>query len=240
LVVIEACAGSETTRELREVHGRDGMPIPIIRVASNAGEATSEDYAAAAAEGLADLLVEPFSPSYARARIRAALIRRACRWQRAGKAKDESKRLAALRKLGILDTPPEERFDRLTRLAAALFDAPVALMTLVDAERQWFKSTCGLDVRETSRDESFCAHAILNRGPMVIRDALLDDRFAENPAVLGALRVRSYAGYPLTLADGSCVGTFCIADTRPREFDEASISLLRDLAQMALREMEKA
>jgi GAF domain-containing protein len=107
---------------------------------------------------------------------------------------DEAARLERLRLFGILDTPPEERFDRLTRLARRLFDVPIALLSLVDDDRQWFKSKDGLDVEETSREVAFCAHAIRNDGVMVVQDALEDERFRENPLVQGVPHIRFYAG----------------------------------------------
>ncbi|MBS0333570.1 MAG: GAF domain-containing protein, partial [Proteobacteria bacterium] len=183
-------------------------------------------------------MAAPFSSSYVRARIRAALLRHACRWVRAEPATDEEARLASLRELRILDTPPEERFDRITRLAAALFDVPTALITLVDESRQWFKSTCGLDAKETPRDESFCAHAVAKRDVLVVQDALRDDRFADNPLVIGRSRVRFYAGAPLIGADGACVGTLCILDRRPRDLDAKALQNLKDLAAIAMAELE--
>jgi ribonuclease BN (tRNA processing enzyme)/CheY-like chemotaxis protein len=183
-------------------------------------------------------LAEPFSPSYARALLHAALMRQACRWVRAGRPPDEVQRIAALHQLNILDTAPEERFDRITRLAVALFEVPIALISLIDVDRQWVKSACGLDVRETPRDESFCAHAVLGRVPLVVPDALLDDKFAENPFVVDMPRIRFYAGYPLFVSDGSCIGTLCLIDTRPRHLDERGIALLRDMAQLTTNELE--
>src|SRR5262249_20669435 len=146
---------------------------------------------------------------------------------------DEDKRLAALRALGILDTPPEERFDRITRLAKRLFGVPIALISLVDAQRQWFKSCQGLGIRQTARDISFCGHAILGQGPLVVPDALLDERFADNPLVLEEPRIRFYAGQPLRAADGSRVGVLCLQDHRPRSPGEEDLQLLRDLAALA-------
>jgi signal transduction histidine kinase/CheY-like chemotaxis protein len=143
---------------------------------------------------------------------------------------NEEQRLAALRALGILDTPPEERFDRITRLARRLFGVPIALISFVDAERQWFKSCQGLGVAETPRDISFCGHAILTDGPLVIPDALLDDRFADNPLVLEEPRIRFYVGQPLATADGSYVGVLCLKDHRPRSLGAEDLQLLRDLA----------
>ena len=144
------------------------------------------------------------------------MLRRACRWQAAALPASEPERLVALWDLGILDTDPEDRFDRYTEVACSTFDVPIALVTLVDAERQWFKSHHGLDVTETHRDESMCAHAILGDDVFVITDALRDDRFAENPYVARDPRLRFYAGVPLSVADGQCVGTLCIMDHRPR------------------------
>ncbi|HSQ11233.1 MAG TPA: GAF domain-containing protein, partial [Burkholderiaceae bacterium] len=137
----------------------------------------------------------------------------------------------------VLDTPPEERFDRLTRLAAAIFDVPTALVSLVDRDRQWFKSAHGSEARETPREISFCAHAVASKAPMVVPDALADPRFAENPMVKGAPRVRFYAGQPLILPDGNCVGTVCLVDTRPRDLDQRAMGLLRDIAELVRREL---
>jgi diguanylate cyclase (GGDEF)-like protein len=149
----------------------------------------------------------------------------------------EASRLEALLALNILDTTAEERFDRLTRVARRLFDVPIALISLVDANRQWFKSCQGLDVSETSRAVSFCGHAILGREVMVVNDATLDERFHDNPLVLGVPTIRFYAGCPLTLADGNAIGTLCLIDTKPRAFDASDVDSLRDLARMAEQEL---
>ena len=149
----------------------------------------------------------------------------------------EPERLATLRGLDILDTPPEERFDRLTRLARRLFDVPIALVSLVDESRQWFKSCAGLDALETPRDISFCGHAILGSGVFVIPDATRDPRFAGNPLVLGEPEIRFYAGCPLRAANGHALGTLCLIDRNPRAFDADDIRSLQDLAAMAEREL---
>src|SRR4051812_22533156 len=120
----------------------------------------------------------------------------------APKPENESARVATLRTLRILDTPPEERFDRLTRLARYMFDIPIALVSLVDENRQWFKSCAGLEARETTRDVSFCAHAILNDDILLIPDARADSRFHDNPLVTGEPRIRFYAGQPLAITNG--------------------------------------
>jgi PAS domain S-box-containing protein len=150
---------------------------------------------------------------------------------------DEPARVQALRGLGVLDTADEERYDRLTRLAVRTFDLPVALVSLVDADRQWFKSCIGLPDREVPRGISFCGHAILRDEPLVIEDARADPRFADNPDVTGGALIRFYAGQPLYAPDGHKVGTFCVIDRKPRSFDAADRALLADLATLAEREL---
>ena len=231
LLILEDTGGGEAETIARRARGLD-PDISIVMIAAAGGQAALDETL------FDDRLIAPFSSSYARARLRAALMRRASRWNRADLPKDEAPRLAALRDLGILDTAPEERFDRITRLAAALFDVPVALISLVDENRQWFKSTQGIDASETPRDESFCAHAVLNRSPLVVPDALLDARFAENPIVMNRPRVRFYAGFPLFVADGHCIGTLCILDTRPRDLGAQDLARLGDLAELARAELE--
>ena len=130
---------------------------------------------------------------------------------------DEPSRLAALRDLGVLDTPADRELDVITRLAADRFDTAIALVSLVDADRQWFKSRHGLDTSETCRRHSFCGHTIAGREVMVVEDTHRDPRFAANPLVSGAPHIRFYAGAPLVLADGHAVGTLCIIDSAPRE-----------------------
>lgn len=145
---------------------------------------------------------------------------------------DEPQRLAALRALLILDTPPEQRFDRIVGFAATEFDMPIALISLVDADRQWFKARTGLQACETARDISFCGHAIVGAALFVIEDACADPRFADNPLVTGEPFVRFYAGAPLQLPSGARVGTLCLMDTRPRTLDgdeRAILAVLRDL-----------
>ena len=150
---------------------------------------------------------------------------------------DETVRIATLRSLGLLDTPAEERFDRLTRLAKRLFAVPIALVTLIDTDRQWFKSCVGSSLTETSRDISFCGHAILGEDVFVIADTLADERFFDNPLVTGPPYIRFYAGCPLRAPNGSKLGTLCLIDVERREFDTESIHLLQDLAQLAEQEI---
>ena len=149
---------------------------------------------------------------------------------------DEQARLIALRSIDVLDTPPEERFDQLTRMAKRLFGVPIALVSIVDENRQWFKSCVGLDVTETSRDISFCGHAILGNDVFIIPDTFEDPRFADNPLVLNDPGIRFYAGCPLTVG-GHKLGTLCIIDKKLREFGEEDVNALKDLASMVEREL---
>lgn len=143
---------------------------------------------------------------------------------------DEHARLDELLALQLLDSPPEERFDRLTRLARHLFGVQTALVSLVDRDRQWFKSRQGLDASETPRDISFCGHAILQDQPFLIEDASKDVRFADNPLVMGAPHIRFYAGIPLRGPGGYKIGTLCLLDPRPRQLNPEELHSLTDLA----------
>ncbi|CAM2160285.1 MULTISPECIES: sensor domain-containing diguanylate cyclase [Paraburkholderia] len=150
---------------------------------------------------------------------------------------NEAERVEILRSFQLLDTQPEERFDRITRLARRLFNVPIAAVTLVDTRRQWFKSHPGLDVSETPRDVSFCGHAILGDDLFFVSDARTDVRFADNPLVTGAPNIRFYAGCPLSAGHQMRIGTLCLIDDRPREFDDEERIVLRDLADMAQEEI---
>lgn len=152
---------------------------------------------------------------------------------------DEQSRLASLCELGILDTPPEQRFDQFTLLATATFGAPIALVSLVDAERQWFKSRQGLAASQTSRSIAFCSHAIEGDDTFIVNDTLLDERFASNPLVLDAPRIRFYAGHPIKTLDGFAVGTLCIIDTAPRMLTADQVAMLQCLAQLVEDELNK-
>ena len=152
---------------------------------------------------------------------------------------DEAERLQALHRSGLLDSPAEERFDRLTRLACALFDVPFALVSLVDAQRQWFKSRQGSLPVETPRSVSFCGHAILADPVMVVRDARADPRFADNPLVTGVPHIRFYAGAPLRY-EGQRIGTLCVLDAEPREFDAEQQARLCDLASLVEQQIDNA
>jgi GAF domain-containing protein len=153
---------------------------------------------------------------------------------------DDPQRLQALRELLILDTPPEERFDRIVAFAAAEFDVPIVLVSLVDEKRQWFKARVGLPVCETSREISFCGHAILQDDLFVIEDALRDERFADNPLVRGDPSIRFYVGAPLRLPSGHAVGTLCLIDRRVRDFDGTDRAILRSLRDLVVEQLAGA
>ncbi|MFC4296235.1 GAF domain-containing protein [Novosphingobium tardum] len=234
IIVDDALAGMRGTAFAYAVRalpheGADNVPIMIL--GHGPLPATGMECSAV------DWLEAPFSVEYARSRIRTWIMRSELRWVRAAKPSDEAERLAALHSLGILDTPPEETFDRFTRIAAALFDVPVALVSLVDSDRQWFKSCFGTNECETPREMSFCAHAVEARQILVVPDTLNDQRFRDNPLVNGGPRIRFYAGVPLILPGGQCIGTFCVIDIRPRDLSETERGLLRDLAKSVEEEL---
>lgn len=156
-----------------------------------------------------------------------------------GTPEDESRRLAALRALRILDTPAEERFDRITRTARRLFGVPIALISLIDGDRQWFKSCQGLGVNETDRSISFCGHAILQDVPLVVADATADPRFHDNPLVTGDPNIRFYAGCPLRSPDGAKLGTLCLIGREPRTLTDEEVVALKDLAAWAEGELSQ-
>jgi GAF domain-containing protein len=151
---------------------------------------------------------------------------------------NEAERLAALRRLLLLDTPPEERFDRVVGFAAEEFDVPIVLISLVDSDRQWFKASIGLQVCETPRSASFCGHAIHTHEYTVVPDATLDERFFDNPLVIGAPHIRFYAGAPLELEGGQRLGTLCLIDTVPRTLDELDLAILGSLRDLVVSELE--
>jgi phosphoribosyl 1,2-cyclic phosphodiesterase/DNA-binding response OmpR family regulator len=219
---------------IRELDAPYGGDVPVIMV----GPAAARWHSDADETRITEWLVWPASQFYIRTKLRAWLLRRASRWQNAPPPPDEERRMASLEALGILDTQPEERFDRYTDEISAALDVPIALVSLVDSERQWFKSRHGIDVTETPRDMSLCAHAILEPDVMEIPDTLADSRFAQNPLVIHDPRIRFYAGMPLTLADGSRVGTLCVGDVRPRHLDEAQLDRLRRVAALVVGELE--
>lgn len=153
-------------------------------------------------------------------------------------AVDEANRLAALRSYDILDTPPEERFDRLARLVKRWFDVPIVLISLLDENREWFKSVIGMDRRELPREIAFCEYTVQEHATMVVEDATQDPRFAENPLVTNSPGIRFYAGAPLTTPDEYCLGALCVLDTEPRPGKSDDLNVLRDSADIVVDEFE--
>lgn len=151
---------------------------------------------------------------------------------------DEAARLAALRAYRVLDTPPEPAFDDLTELAAMILDVPIALISLVDDDRQWFKSKVGLDADSTARSISFCGHAILDTEVFIVSDTSTDARFRDNPLVVADPKIRAYAGAPLRTPDGYRLGTLCTIDRRPREISPAQARQLEILARQVVMQLE--
>jgi diguanylate cyclase (GGDEF)-like protein len=151
---------------------------------------------------------------------------------------DETQRLRSLHSLKILDTPSEDRYDRITRMAKRLFDVDICLVSLVDKDRQWFKSRQGLDACETSREVSFCGHAILNKEPFIVSNAAEDVRFADNPLVTDPPSIRFYAGCPIHSPEGFRIGTLCIIDSKPKVLDQDEIQTLKDFAAMIEDELK--
>lgn len=151
---------------------------------------------------------------------------------------NERERLDAVRRYDILDTPPDGAFDRVTALAARIFDVPISIVSIVDSDRIWFKSRHGVEVDEIGRDPGLCASAILHDEPWLVTDAKLDPRTLTNPLVVGQLGLRFYAGAPLTTRDGYNLGTLNVIDTQPREVTRAQIATLADLAAIVVDELE--
>ncbi len=155
----------------------------------------------------------------------------------ANKPANEKERLSFLRHMNILDTPLEERFERITRIVCRSLRVPIAAISLIDEERQWFKSAQGLNVEQTGRAESFCAHTILESDVFVVPNALDDIRFADNPLVTGQPNIRFYAGIPLEVQDGIRIGSLCAIDNEPREMNEEQLEILKDLSEMVKSEL---
>jgi GAF domain-containing protein len=151
---------------------------------------------------------------------------------------NEAARLEVLRQLSLLDTPPEQEYDDLTHLAAFLCRAPMASITLIDEHRQWFKAKVGLQNSETARNISFCAHAILGSDLFIVPDATQDERFRDNPLVLGDPHIRFYAGMPLNTAEGATIGTLCVIDREPRDLPESSCLALRVLGRQVVAHIQ--
>jgi GAF domain-containing protein len=151
---------------------------------------------------------------------------------------NEKRRLEVLWKYNLLDTPPEKPLDDLTELATSVCETPIALVSLVDEKRQWFKSRIGLTQTETPREASFCTHAILQNEVMIVSDALEDPRFATNALVLGSPFIRFYAGAPLVTDEGCALGTLCVIDHQPRELSDKQVKALKTLARVIVSFLE--
>ncbi|KAL3796805.1 hypothetical protein HJC23_010952 [Cyclotella cryptica] len=245
------CSGLDVCEEIRTQMGVWGKHLPILMIASREGRTETpviQEKRIAELVNANNYIKGVFSHAYILTRIQMTLLRIPLRWRRATLPKSESLRLATLQNTGLLDTGYEERFDRIVRLAKAMFNVPIALVSLVDHDRQWFKSCCGLPtgVRETPRDHAFCAHAILKDDIFVVQDAFQDERFADNPLVSGAPNVRFYAGYPIRIpVDGSngesddkvAIGTFCVIDSKPRDLRLDERNALRDFGEMVVHEI---
>jgi GAF domain-containing protein len=151
---------------------------------------------------------------------------------------NEAERMRSLKLYRILDSGSEKAFDDLTRLAAAICETPISLITLIEGERQWFKSKVGMTLTETTRDVSFCAHALVDNRMLVVEDATKDPRFADNPYVTAESPVRFYAGAPLVMADGNSLGTLCVVDRKPRQLSAHQLEALGILRQAVVSQIE--
>lgn len=152
---------------------------------------------------------------------------------------NEAGRLAALCATGLVDSAPEDVFDRLTFLAAQVTDCPMAAVSLLTSTRQWFKSRVGLAIGETARTAAFCSHTILDQGPLMVEDAWVDSRFRDNPLVTGEPHIRFYGGFPLYSADGSPLGALCVLDREPRRLRDREVRALAELAAIASDEIKR-
>ncbi|HEU0066507.1 MAG TPA: sensor domain-containing diguanylate cyclase [Sphingomonas sp.] len=151
---------------------------------------------------------------------------------------DEAGRLAALNRYCVLDTGPEQAFEKITALVKSVLQVPICAVSLIDKDRQWFKAIQGLSVTQTSREDAFCNHTIRARDALIVRDATADVRFVDNPLVTGDTHIRSYAGVPLETPDGFNLGALCVIDVKSRNFNEAQIDLLKQFAVLVVRELE--
>ena len=154
------------------------------------------------------------------------------------KQQEEEKRLKALAEYRILGTQPESCYDDITKMASFTCDVPISLMTLVDKNRQWFKSKVGLEINETKRDWSFCTHAIKENNPLIINDAYLDERFINNPLVTGDPKIRFYAGFPLKTSEGDKLGTLCVIDRKPGNLTSKQYNIMQLLSNQIVSFLE--
>ncbi len=229
--------GRQVVHAARTVVGLIDMPIIVI-----APEGAEVEANELLSQGVDDVLLDPIDASRFRARVTAVMRSRGL-WSETEEVmrplipQDEAERLVELRLSGAVDATPEERFDKITRMAQKVFNVPFAAVSFVEGERQWFKSRQGLEIGDSLRELSFCGHAINGEEAFVVEDAVLDPIFAQNPIVLEDPHVRFYAGHPVKGRGGHNVGTLCIMDKAPREFTDEDRETLSDLAEMVEKEL---
>jgi len=216
------------------------VDMPIIVVAPAGSETQTSDLLS---QGVDDVLHEPIDAARFRARVTTVMRSRGL-WAETEEVmrplipQDEAERLVEFRLSTTIDATPEERFDKISRMAQRVFNVPFAGVSFVEGDRQWFKSKQGLPIGDSTRDLSFCGHAITGSEVFVVEDAVLDPRFAQNPLVLEEPRIRFYAAQPVRGPGGHNVGTLCIMDKQPREFSDEDHETLRDLGEMVEKEIK--
>jgi GAF domain-containing protein len=245
--------GIDVCKEIRTTMGDWGRDVSILIIgAPGSGElvdtlGSTEESNEQSLEWLNvdDFIHGPVSLAYLITRIQVSLLRMPLRWQRAPLPSYELQRLLTVQSTGLLDSPPEERFDRITRLCSAMFDVPISTLNLMDYDRTYIKSQVGVPggITETPRDVTFCSHTILGDRIMVVADALQDERFADNPIVAGPPFVRFYAGYPIRVTppgkkDKVAIGTLCVIDYKPRDFNDGELQALKDFGAMVESETD--
>ncbi|HEV7838071.1 MAG TPA: ATPase, T2SS/T4P/T4SS family, partial [Gemmatimonadaceae bacterium] len=230
--------GRQVVHAARTVVGLIDMPIIVVAPAGSETETAD-----LLSQGVDDVLFEPLDPGRFRARVTTVMRSRGL-WAETEEVmrplipQDEAERLVEFRIGATMDPGPEERFDKISRMAQRVFDVPFAGISFVEGDRQWFKSKQGLPIEPTTRELSFCGHAINGEDALVVEDAALDPRFAQNPLVLDDPHIRFYAGHPVKGPGGHSVGTLCIMDNLPREFNEDDRETLRDLAENVEKELK--
>ncbi len=230
--------GRQVVHAARTVVGL--VDIPIIVVAPAGSEQETSDLLS---QGVDDVIHEPIDAGKFRSRVTSVMRARGL-WAETEEVmrplipQDEAERLIEFRLSAAVDSEPEERFDKITRMAQRVFSVPFAAISFVEGDRQWFKSKVGLPIPDSARDLSFCGHAITSDEVLIIEDAVLDPRFAQNPIVLEDPHIRFYAGQPVKGPGGHNVGTLCIMDKQPREFSEEDLDSLRDLGEMVEKEFK--
>jgi type IV pilus assembly protein PilB len=230
--------GRQVVHAARTVVGLVDMPIIVLAPAGSENE-TNDLHS----QGVDDVLYEPIEPGKFRSRVTAVMRTRGL-WAETEEVmrplipQDEAERLVEFRLSAAVDAEPEERFDKISKMAQRVFDVPFAGISFVEGDRQWFKSKQGLPIGDSARDLSFCGHAITTDEVFVIEDAVLDPRFAQNPIVLEDPHVRFYAGQPVKGPGGHNIGTLCIMDNLPREFSAEDRENLRDLGEMVEKEFK--